>query len=205
MISNLVLASVLLLAPVPKGDKPVGPPPVLVEYKPNDQGKIIVTVLRESPVKRTVSRTVVVNGVQEVKTETVEVMVTTAASVELGEVSTLTMTTADGKEVDKATGMKKIREGAVVVLSADGEKVDPKYLKLFRDDTLVLASKELRAGRSFSYGRAPEPLEIRRALPAPVPPAPAPPVPAAGRVPVAVEEVAIPVEIEKKPPHGGQS
>jgi hypothetical protein len=39
--------------------------------------------------------------------------------------------------------LKKLTDGGVVVVADDGQKVDPKYLKLLRDDVLVLVSPEL--------------------------------------------------------------
>ena len=55
----------------------------------------------------------------------------------------LTVTTADGKKVEKEDALKKLAGGAVVVVSADGKPVSPAFLKVFKDDTLVLSSPEL--------------------------------------------------------------
>ena len=64
-------------------------------------------------------------------------------TVELGEVKDLTITTADGKKVEKEEGFKKLAKGGIVVISADGQPVSPVFLKVFKDDTLVLTAKEL--------------------------------------------------------------
>lgn len=73
--------------------------------------------------------------------------------VPLDEVKDLTVTTAGGKEVEVKDAMKQLAKGGVVI-SADGKKVDPAYLKALKDDVLVLASSELVApeGNSSEAG-----------------------------------------------------
>ena len=140
---TLTLCTLMVAAPVPKEATPPGPPPRLVELKADADGKIRVQAVRE--VSRTVNRTTVTveNGKQVVKTTPTEVKSMMMTRVELSDIKDLGIWTADGKEADKAVAMKKLLEGGLVVVSNDGKKVDPKYLKLFRDDVLVLASPEL--------------------------------------------------------------
>lgn len=44
----------------------------------------------------------------------------------------------DGKEVGAEEAAKRLKPGVTVLLSADGAAVDPAYLRLFKEDTLVL-------------------------------------------------------------------
>jgi RNA polymerase sigma factor (sigma-70 family) len=66
-----------------------------------------------------------------------------AELVELDKLKDLTITTTEGKEVSKEDALKKLAKGGVVVISADGKKVSPAYLKVFKDDVLVLTSPDL--------------------------------------------------------------
>jgi hypothetical protein len=213
MFATLTLAAFTLASPVPRDAKAAGPAPRLVEFIPDTDGKVRVLALRTEkqkvkqvvPVQKQVVAKVLVNGQEKeqplVVTENVtreqEVSVQSMARVELSELKNLTIYTADGKEADKALALKKLVDGGTVVVSADGQKVDPKYLKLFRDDTLVLVSPELAAGQTGvgavgvvaplppvgpppAVGGAP----LIKPLPLPVPPAdaPAPLPPADGGV-----------------------
>jgi hypothetical protein len=89
----------------------------------------------------------VVNGKQE--TSTVDREFRRHADVPLSELEKLTVYTADGKEVNRATALEKLASGGLVVVTTDGEKVDPTYLKAFKDDTLVLVSPQLMDGATF--------------------------------------------------------
>jgi hypothetical protein len=136
--------SLAIGAPVPKAPTlaPPGAPPRVLELKPDSDGKVTVTVLRSTTQKVQVQ---VVGPNGQVVPETREVPVTRYETVELGDVKDLSITTADGKKLDKDDAMKKLVAGGVVVASSDGKPVSPLYLKVFKDETLVLASPELIA------------------------------------------------------------
>ena len=180
MLTSFVL-SMALAAPVPAPAAPVasGPVPRLLELKANADGKVTVTVARTEMVKVTVAQGNAINpnGGAAPAVVTRDVPVTKMVVVELGDVKDLKVTTADGKKVETADAVKKIAGGAVVVVSADGRPVSPNFLKLFKDDVLVLASPELTVAIGVpSTGTKPFPGGIR---PLPVdrlPPQPLPPV-----------------------------
>lgn len=203
MFTALVLSAMLPGSPVPKDARPAGPAPRVVEFVPDSDGKVRVPGVRQEARKITVNvpveKEVVVDGktVKQVAIERreQEVKVHTQARLELSELENLTVYTADGKEADRALALKKLADGGVVVLSTDGKKVDPKYLKLFRDDTLVLVSPALVAHveppspvpnqmAAPRAGLKPLPLPVAAPAPAAAPPAdgvvprplPAPPV-----------------------------
>ncbi|MBA4062131.1 MAG: hypothetical protein C0501_00165 [Isosphaera sp.] len=142
MLMSLSL-SLALAAPVPAGTapNPTGPVPRLVEVKA-EGGKVTVPVTRA---ENQPAGNVVVNGNVNGARIVVRNEVQKAVPVELSEVKELKVYAADGKEVAVADAVKKLAAGGTVVVSADGQKVDPRHLKLFRDDVLVLVSPELAA------------------------------------------------------------
>jgi hypothetical protein len=51
----------------------------------------------------------------------------------------------DGKEISAEAGVKRLKPGVMILLSADGAAVDEAYRRMFKEDTLVLtvAAEEL--------------------------------------------------------------
>lgn len=176
MLTSFVL-SMALAAPVPAPAAPVasGPVPKLLELKANADGKVTVTVARTEMVKVTVAQGNAINpnGGAAPAVVTRDVPVTKMVVVELGDVKDLKVTTADGKKVETADAVKALKGGAVVVVSADGRPVSPNFLKLFKDDVLVLASPELTAATGVGTKPFPggiRPLPVDRLPPQPLPP-----------------------------------
>ncbi len=179
MLTSIML-SMTLAAPVPVAPPApaASPLPRLMEVKANADGKVMVTVMRTTMEKVTIGQGNAIgpNGAPPAVI-TREVPVTKMVTVELSEVKDLAITTADGKKVDVADAVKKFKDGAVVIVSTDGKPVSPNYLKLFKDDVLVLASPELinvpngatMPGRPLPPGGGSRPLPAID-LPAPVPP-----------------------------------
>lgn len=187
MLTSFVL-SMALAAPVPPATPPVpsGPAPRVMELKANADGKVMVTVTRTEAQKIQIAQAGP-NGAQVV---TREVQIPKIATVELGEVKDLKITTADGKKVEVDEAVKKLKEGAVVVVSADGKAVSPKFLKAFKDDVLVLAAAELAASQGVPALPPPPLRPGANILPVPAQPgviqiqiAPAAPVPAPAPAP----------------------
>lgn len=153
MFTALTL-SMALGAPVPPPAAPVatGTAPRVMELKPNTDGKILVAITRQDKQKVAVAGgAAVLPGNARPAVLEREINVSRSMTVELGEVKDLTITTADGKKLDLDDAKKKLEKGAIVVISADGSPVSPAYLKVFKDDTLVLVSKEL-AGPQVGTG-----------------------------------------------------
>jgi hypothetical protein len=146
----MLLLSAALHAPAypppPKTEtKPLGPAPKLVLLNLDSDGKVRIQAIVTETRKTTVMR--VVNGKQE--TSTVDQEFRRHTNVPLSELEKLTVYTADGKEVNRATALEKLASGGLVVVTTNGEKVDPTYLKAFKDDTLVLVSPQLLDGTTF--------------------------------------------------------
>lgn len=144
MLTPLVL-SLTLGAPVPPPPPPPAPGPVprLLELKPDAAGKITVQVVRTKAQKIQIGRPVAGPGGAPPALETREIQVPEVVQVELDKVKDLVVTTADGKKVEPADALAKLKGGGTVVVSADGKPVSPTHLKLFKDDVLVLAAPEL--------------------------------------------------------------
>jgi hypothetical protein len=183
MLTSVALAAVVLAAPVPRDAKPAGPAPRIVELTPDPDGRVRILVTRTE--KRTVTEKFAAqgpNGQVVIQERQREVPVTQQVMAELVDVKDLTVYTADGKEADKALALKRLADGAAVVVSADGQKVDPRYLRLFRDDVLVLTSPELAGPQPQVVPAMPGARPVLRAqiqaLPVPVAPPPPPPPPA---------------------------
>jgi hypothetical protein len=169
VLTSFVL-TMAIAAPVPVAPPAAAPGPVprLVEVKAAD-GKVTIDVRRTE--KQKVQVGIAIGGAPGAApappaVATREIAVQKMVSVELGAVKDLAITTADGKKVDVADAVKRLRDGGTVVASADGKPVSPQHLKLFKDDVLVLVSPELvaPAGRTVPGVRPGV-----RPLPAPAP------------------------------------
>jgi hypothetical protein len=162
MFTALTL-SLALGAPVPPPMPPVatGPAPSVVELKPNADGKVVVAVVRTEKVQLGAAIAPAPGGAGAAPPAVLTREMRVTKTVELGEVKDLLVTTADGKKLGTEDAVKKIGAGAVVVVSSDGKPVSPAFLKVFKDDTLVLSSPEL-AGPQGVTRPGVRPLPINR-------------------------------------------
>lgn len=144
MLTCLVL-SLALGAPVPPAaaPTPIGPVPRLHFVTAESDGKVTIPVSRAEKQQGAGVVMVAINGNPNGGQFIIQQEVTKSVAVPLAEVKNLKVYTADGKEVPVADAEKQLKAGGTVVISADGKKVDPRHLKLFRDDVLVLVSPEL--------------------------------------------------------------
>ncbi len=155
MLTSFVL-SMTLAAPVPAPAPPIaaGPAPRILELKANADGKLMVAVTRMEKIQIGAGNAIAPpGGAAPVVTREVA----RTKMVELGEVKDLVVTTADGKKLDAADALKKLATGGIVVVSADGRPVSPTFLKLFKDDVLVLASPELTGATGATSGTISKP------------------------------------------------
>ena len=141
---GLGLALMLPGAPIPKDVVPSGPAPYILNLKAENDGKIRFTVQRTEKVK--VSTTTYQGGPNgqavPIQVER-EVTVTKYERVELPDLKGLKVYTPDGKEVEIKDAAKKLTESTLAIASSNGQKVDPAFLKLFKDDVLILVSSDL--------------------------------------------------------------
>jgi len=166
------LAGVVLsvAAPVPPPPSnvtppPTGPAPSLVFLKADANGKVLVQVIREekveaappvAPPQPAAARAIIVRQARR------------SMTIELGEVKDLTITTVDGRKVSVEEATKRLEKGETVLIAPAGQPISPAYLKVFKDDTLILSSPELiGAGGSTIPNRVlqPKPIQIQPAVP----------------------------------------
>lgn len=143
--------------PAPPPAVPSGNPPRVMELKPDADGKIMLTIIRME-IQKIVPLPAPPGAPAPVPPPARDAQVTRIMTVELGDVKELTIATADGKKVELDDALKRLSHGAVVVITSDGKPVSPMFLKVFKDDTLVLSSPELAAtftGRSGSIRTGP--------------------------------------------------
>ena len=137
MLSSLTLAVALTVgAPLPRvepmpggGVVPTGSPPRVLELKPDEDGKIRLTVYRMAAAAQ-------VAGAKNLMARRLE-------RVELTDLADLTASTVGGKSVTKEELSKAVASGGVVVVPADGKSLPNEYRKLFRDDILIVMSPDL--------------------------------------------------------------
>ena len=132
-------------APIPKDVAPAGPAPYILNLKSENDGKVRFSVRRTEKVKVTEVTIQLGPNNQQIPVQVErEVSVTTQVRVELAELKDVKVYGADGKEIDLKEAGKKLNEKAMAIASSNGAKVDPAFLKLFKDDILVLVSPDLQ-------------------------------------------------------------
>ena len=144
MFTALTL-SLALGAPVPPSTAPVatGTAPRVMELKADANGKVMVPVTRTEKLQGGVGAAIAPAPGNAGGIAPAVIMQNVVKMVEIGEVKDLVFTTADGMKVEAEAATKKLAAGAIVVITNDGKPVSPAFLKVFKDDTLVLVSPEL--------------------------------------------------------------
>lgn len=203
MLTYLTL-SLVLAAPAP-ATKPTqagvtdSAPPQIIEVQAAGMGKVKIPVTRATENNANGNGKIVVNGGGIVvngnangggvvvigpgaggpagNVVITQQQVSKVEFVELTEVKDLKIRNVAGKELSTEEAIKQLATGGLVIAPADGKKIDPKYLKLFTPDVLILSSPELVAPKRLPSIREGN---FNIAIPAmPIAPLPAPvPVPA---------------------------
>ena len=158
MTPTMFLTAALLLpaAPLPKATAASGPAPYILQLKAGTDGKVKLQVMRTETVKMmTATVTAGPNGQQIVQQVEKEIPQTKMVMVELEELKDLKASTADGKELSPKEAAAKIGNGTMVLVSANGQKVDPAYTRMFKDEIVVLCSPDLvpTANVNSRFGR----------------------------------------------------
>lgn len=150
MTSTFLTLALLLPAapaPAPKAAPPKGPPPRVVAVSVDAEGAPVITHTRTQSAQRQVVRTVLVGGVAQNVTETVNVAVPVTVLLRLDGEGVEVYGT-DGKRIDPKDVRKLIPRAMPVLVSADGKPVDPFYLRVAREGTpvIVVPAKEPQTG-----------------------------------------------------------
>jgi hypothetical protein len=149
------LAALLAAVPVPEVAAPKGPPPVvvLVTVQPDGTPVIPRTVTEHVPV--TEEYTVKVGDRVEKRTRTAYTPAQKEFHIAV-EGKELQVFGTDGKKVEAGDLRKLVRGPTPALASADGKPVDPFYLKMFREGTLVLVSPDLASRLAPPTGLPPD-------------------------------------------------
>jgi hypothetical protein len=134
---------------------PKGPPPIQTVARMDRSGNLVIRTVVPVTAYRQVQRTRLVNqgGKQVPVTETVTVAVVTQLVRQLKSPK-FQVFEAGGKKGDPKDLARRLKKWTPVLLSADGKKVDPFYLQVIKDETLVVL---LPAGLQGGPERMPDP------------------------------------------------
>jgi hypothetical protein len=144
-MTHLLLAVAMTAAypPAPPAEKPLGAPPQIL-IASVDHGKLLIHRTRYVPKieERFASEQQGDKIVQRKVPVTVTVAEQQTTSYDLSGVKAFD---AAGKEIDAEMLGERLKKDAPVVVSSDGRAVDPRYLQLFKSDTVVLIVAGIRS------------------------------------------------------------
>jgi hypothetical protein len=160
MIPSLLVAAAVTApaAPVPKDTLPntTGPAPRVLAVKADTNGTVWVTGQVYQKQKQTITMQVIENGKPVMKQQEREVMTSNYIRKTLGDFGAK-FATADGDPLSSEGATRRVRDGAVVLVSADGKPIDKGWLKTVRGDTVVMLAEGLGTIH-FQYGSGPLPM-----------------------------------------------
>jgi hypothetical protein len=155
----LPILSLALAAPAPEPppQPPKGPAPRVMVLNVDKDGKpyfeAVVRVATTVPQQRT--SVVLVGGQQQVRTVTVQVPVTTLEQRRISLTDEgVSVYSPDGKKLDPKD-LPKQTGPAPVLVSADGKEVDPFYLGLVKQGTLIVVGPALHSAQPSDESNAP--------------------------------------------------
>jgi hypothetical protein len=141
LLAAVLSAAVAAPAPAEEIKPPAGPPPTQVVASMDKDGNIIEviqTVIEYRTEVRTVTKVIMGKNVAENYTVTVPVTKQTRQQFAAKDAKVYT---AGGKEVGAKDVPDKLKKPTIALLSANGQKVDPFYLKIIKEDTLVIVAQ----------------------------------------------------------------
>jgi hypothetical protein len=141
--------SVLHAAPVPEEQKPTGPAPRLLPApQVDDAGQLsfrqVVSQHREEVRTRTVVDPQTGKAVTIAEKVIVPVLIETVQTLNAKEYTAYDVA---GNKVEEKAMAEALRRHPLVLVSSDGKKVDPAYLKMFREGTVVLVVTPAALGK----------------------------------------------------------
>jgi hypothetical protein len=165
-LSLTAVAALAAVAAAQEPGLPKGPPPKLMVLTGGEGATFITTQQITEQVPEERQREVEVNGRKQLVTVTVMVSRprTVEVTMRLGNAQAFT---ANGKRVDPAELAKRLKGPTLVLVSADGKMVDPFYLRVLREDALVLVPNQGRV--SVPSVPLPPPLPANKLPPLPPP------------------------------------
>jgi len=129
----------LLLQPAdvePKVEAPKGPPPRIVTVTSNKDTLVArITVTEMVPVQ--VREKIIVGG-KEVERNVLKYITAMKVVEQTMNLKGAKAQQADGTTIEMASLKKRLAVPTTVVISADGQPVDPGYLRLFQKNTIII-------------------------------------------------------------------
>jgi hypothetical protein len=179
MFAALTLTAAILASPVPKAapvDPPKTPPPQLEFVKFDGETTTVHQTVQEAvAVQREVPVTVIINGQPVTETRTVIVTETRMKTVPVTlkwDLKQVTFATVGGTKLTAKEAGEKLKDGGVCVIATTGQTIEPSYLKVLKDDIVIVTRPAAPQVRGDAVqGINPPP------LPPPPPPLPPPPLP----------------------------
>jgi uncharacterized protein (DUF1330 family) len=159
MVPSLIAAAALTApaAPVPKDTvpNPAGPAPRVAGVKAGDDG--VVWVAAQVYEKRKVQQAyaVIENGQQVIKYREVEQNVANYVRKSLADFGGK-FATAGGDALSAEDAVRRVKDGATLLVTADGKPVSPGWLKAVSPSAVVMTADGLGHAH-FTYGGAPHP------------------------------------------------
>ncbi len=160
MLSSLLVAAAVTApgAPIPRDTDPntTGPAPRVVAVKADGSGTVWITAQVYEKRKVPQQFFVVENGQQVLKQQEVEQMVSNYIRKPIADFGGK-FTTAGGTALTSEEATKRVKEGATLLVTADGKPISKGWLRAVGDDTVVMTAEGL-AQAHFQYGAAPMPM-----------------------------------------------
>jgi hypothetical protein len=157
MLPSLLVAAAVTApaAPVPADavPNPTGPAPRILAVQPDATGAVWITAHVYE--KRTFQQQImtVENGKQVMKQREVEQVVGNFVRKSIGDFGGK-FQTADGLPLTTEQVVRRVKDGATVLISADGKPVSPSWLRSVASDTVIMLTDEL--GKAyFQFGNSP--------------------------------------------------
>jgi hypothetical protein len=139
--SLLVVVLASPAAPVPKPVKPLGAAPKIVPVAVVSGTGPVVLVTAPRTVSQTFETTVVENGVQVLKKQTRDVIVTESKNVTLADAGA-TFATADGKPLTADETATRLKDGGFLIVPSDREPIDPAFRKALAAEAILVEYKK---------------------------------------------------------------
>jgi hypothetical protein len=156
MLPSLLIAAAINVpaAPIPRDTlpNPTGPVPRILALKANEAG--VVCIIATTYEKQIVQHQVFVseNGKQILKQQDQEVVIPNYVHKDIGDFGGK-FATVDGFVLTTEQTIRIIRDGATILITADGKSIDKSWLRAVSKNTIVMFTDELPRAH-FQYGHS---------------------------------------------------
>jgi hypothetical protein len=156
MLPSLLITAAITApgAPIPKDTipGPTGPTPRILAVKANGTGSIWIfaTIYEKRKIQQQFF--VMENGKQVMKQQEQEIIASSSVQKCLGDFGGK-FTTAEGAVLTTEQVARRVKDGATILVTADGKPIDPSWLQAVSGDTIVMVTSELSHAH-FQHGHS---------------------------------------------------